>query len=97
MHYWHLKCFSICMRISCSASLLITVTLGFALAGQAQSLSFTTIDLNGNSTLDNSANISGFPLGSSTYLGGVPFNQTDAYGQVWNASLAEHQRFFLLY
>jgi len=71
---------------------LVSSILGLACLGAATTASaqtFTTLNLNGNSTLANSADISGFPLGTSTYLGGVPFNQNDSYGQVWNAAYAD--------
>jgi hypothetical protein len=67
---------------------VITAML-FAGVGFSADLQFNMLNLNGNFTLDGSADISGFPLGPQTYLGNVPFDQTDAYGQVWNASYSD--------
>jgi len=68
---------------------LATLLCGFALLGATITVnaSFVTLDLQGNSTLSNSADIAGFPLGVPTYLGGVPFLQNNSHGQVWNAAL----------
>jgi hypothetical protein len=68
-----------------------TLLLGLALmlAGAdlaTAALSFTQLDLNGNYRLSSSGSIAGFPLGNSTYLGGVPFTQNDLQGQVWNGA-----------
>lgn len=52
------------------------------------SLLFTKLDLNGNFTLSGSGDTSGFPFSNNTYLGRVPFIQTGAFGQVWNANYA---------
>lgn len=49
-------------------------------------LLFTKLDIGGNFTLDGSGDTTGFPYGTNTFLGNVPFNQTGAFGQVWNAS-----------
>jgi len=49
-------------------------------------LSFTKLDLNGNWKMSSSGSIAGFPLSSQTYLGGVPFKQSDLQGQVWNGA-----------
>jgi hypothetical protein len=64
-----------------------TLALSVAASGPLQAaLSFTQLDLNGNYRMSSSGSIAGFPLGSSTYLGGVPFTQNDLQGQVWNGA-----------
>ena len=63
------------------------VALAISTASPLQAaLSFTQLNLNGNFRLQGSADITGFPLGNQTYLGGVPFTQNNLQGQVWNAS-----------
>lgn len=56
-------------------------------AATASAQSFTEVNVNGNYYLG-FTDISGFPLGTETYLGGVPFDQNNSYGQVWNAFYA---------
>lgn len=71
--------------------LLSLLTAGVMIGTASQSnaaLTFTTLNLNGNSTLSDSGDISGFPLGNNTLLGKVPFLQNNTSGQVWNAEYA---------
>ena len=68
---------------------LFATTLALSVAASAPlqaALSFTQLDLNGNYRMSSSGSIAGFPLGNSTYLGGVPFTQNDLQGQVWNGA-----------
>jgi hypothetical protein len=65
--------------------ILALISLGAAAPAPA-ALLFTQLDLNGNFTLSGSGDTTGFPFGTNTYLGNVPFTQTNGFGQVWNAS-----------
>jgi len=71
--------------------LLALLTAGVLIGTASQSnaaLTFTTLNINGNSSLSDSGDISGFPLGNNTLLGKVPFLQNNTFGQVWNAEYA---------
>jgi hypothetical protein len=67
--------------------LIAIAALFLAVVGTARSaLVFTKLDLGGNFTLAGSGDTTGFPFGSNTLLGNVPFEQTGAFGEVWNAN-----------
>ena len=69
--------------------LVLMAGVWFSSPSQA-ALSFTLVDLNGNFLLSGSGSTTGFPLGNNTYLGGVPFKQSDQFGQVWNAHFSDN-------
>lgn len=72
-----------------SSQKLLLVALFFTLicpAGLRAALLFTKLDVGGNFTLAGSGDTTGFPFGTNTLLGNVPFEQTGAFGEVWNAN-----------
>jgi hypothetical protein len=67
------------------------LALGMALAIAGADLAngalvFTKLDLNANFSLAGSGDTTGFPFGNNTILGNVPFQQSGAFGEVWNAN-----------
>lgn len=69
-------------------ALLAAVVLSCTASQASAAMIFTRLNINGNSSLADSGEISGFPLGLNTLLGNVPFIQDNTYGQVWNAEYA---------
>jgi hypothetical protein len=76
-----------------SSALCLAMMGGMTVARGAAT--FTTLDLatnGGNTALAdvaaNGADFTGFPFGTQSLLGNVPFNQTGASNQVWNAATA---------
>ena len=80
-------------KLAISTTLCLTMMGGMSVARGAAT--FTTLNLagnGGNNTLAevaaNGADFTGFPFGTQSMLGNVPFNQTGASNQVWNAARA---------
>jgi hypothetical protein len=70
-----------------NSSLIMMTALFLAFVGTARSeLLFTKLELGGNFTLAGSGDTTGFPFSTNTLLGNVPFTQTGASGEVWNAT-----------
>ena len=80
-------------KLAISTTLCLTMMGGMSVARGAAT--FTTLNLatnGGNSALAdvaaNGADFTGFPFGTQSMLGNVPFHQTGASNQVWNAATA---------
>lgn len=66
-------------------AIAVVLALVFPCALKA-ALLFTELNIGGNFTLSGSGDTTGFPFGTNALLGNVPFNQTNGFGQVWNAN-----------
>lgn len=71
------------LKILCT----IVIAVGLLAGAQVQAaLVFTKLSLDANFNLAGSGDTTGFPFSSNTFLGNVPFEQTGASGEVWNAN-----------